>query len=244
MIYTEFEPHPQLAPYIDAYWTAKGDEQQPRKETILPDGCIDIILNAGDDFTTDQQGTSMKHEKFYLVGTMTRHKETVMHNKINLLGIRFKPGAFSAFYQFDSLHEITNQTIEFDKKLAPDIGKLLQKPVSCLNQFLLDKLSKPKHLLFSIIADIQQYKGQIKVEALARRHFITIRQLERSFRQWLGTSPKEFINLVRYQHASQLLRQNHAGNSLLGIAIACGYYDHAHLSNDIKKYSGVSPSEH
>jgi AraC-like DNA-binding protein len=244
MIYTQFEPHPQLAPYIDAYWTAKGDVQQPRTEVVLPDGCIDIIFNAGDDFTTDQQGTSMKHEKFYLVGTMTRHKETVMHNKINLLGIRFKPGAFPAFYQFDSLHQIANQTIEFDRRLAPDFAKMLHKPVSCLNQFFLDKLSKPKHFLLNIVADIQLYKGQVKVEALAKQHFITIRQLERSFRQWLGASPKEFINLVRYQHASQLLRQDRAGHSLLDIAIACGYYDHAHLSNDIKKYSGTTPGQH
>lgn len=70
-----------------------------------------------------------------------------------------------------------------------------------------------------------------------------VRQLERVFIQHIGITPKSFINFVRYQFAVQNIRENYSAQSLVNLSIDCGYYDHAHLSNEIKKYSGVSPSQ-
>ena len=47
MAYTEYHPHPALAPYIDAYWKVTGDNMPLATQTILPDGCVDIIMNLG-----------------------------------------------------------------------------------------------------------------------------------------------------------------------------------------------------
>lgn len=243
MIYTEYQPHPSLAPYIDAYWTVKGNEQKPATEIILPDGCIDIILNAGDDFMAEHNGFSMKNENAYLVGTMTRYKETVMHNGVDLIGIRFKPAAFPVFYSYAPLYEVTNQTIAFDKKLAPDFGQTIKHSTLYLDHFFLNKLEKPDRFIFSIIETIQHHKGQLKVEELAKQHFTTVRQLERTFRQRVGVSPKEFMNLVRYQHTLKRIQNKHSHTSLFDIAFECGYYDHAHLSNEIKKYTGSAPGQ-
>jgi len=79
------------------------------------------------------------------------------------------------------------------------------------------------------------------VEELARRHFITARQLERSFSYYIGVSPKEFINQERFRHALNAIR--HRERDLSDIALACGYYDQAHLSNEIRKYTGSTPSQ-
>ena len=108
MKYSQADPDKSLASYIDAYWTAKGDLVNTVTEKILPDGCIDIIFNLGADCITDNGASNMQGEKAYLVGTMTRFKETLMHNETNLVGVRFKPGGFSAFYKFASLHEVTS----------------------------------------------------------------------------------------------------------------------------------------
>src|SRR5882672_10380466 len=121
MIYHQFNPHPALSNYIDAFWTAKGDEKELKTETILPDGCVDIIFNLGEDCKTDNSSFIMQTENVYLVGTMTSFKETVMDPRTSLVGIRFKPAAFSAFYEYNSLHEVTDQTVELDKALTPDI---------------------------------------------------------------------------------------------------------------------------
>src|SRR5687767_15183488 len=120
MAYREFQPHPLLRTYIDAYWVMKGDENR-MKERIYPDGCIDIIYNLGSEFLSDNRTYTMRNETVYLVGTMLRYKDILRGSKTTLLGIRFKPLGFPAFFQFASLHEITEKTIEFSWKQVPDI---------------------------------------------------------------------------------------------------------------------------
>jgi len=71
-----------------------------------------------------------------------------------------------------------------------------------------------------------------------------VRQLERIFIRHMGIGPKAFINFVRYQFALQNIRQNYPDQSLVDLSFDCGYYDHAHLANEIKKYSGISPSQY
>lgn len=242
MTYRQFKPHPLLASYIDTYWTVTGDEGVRGSAKILPDGCVDIIFNLGEDCATGDSDLMMKNAKAYLVGTMTRFKEIMIQPSASLLGIRFRPAAFPVFYKYISLHEVTDRTIEFEGSLAPDLKKMMQYPIGYLNDFFLARLNAPRHTLSCVAEDIEEHKGRIGVETLAKRHFTTARQLERHFKQHVGTSPKEFINLVRYQAALRNIRNNYSERSLLDIALECGYYDHSHLANEVKKYTGVAPS--
>ena len=242
MKYSQVKPDKSLASYIDAYWTATGDSINAATEKILPDGCIDIIFNLGSDCITDNGTFNMQSEKVCLVGTMTRFKETVMYNETRLIGVRFKPAGFSAFHKFSSLHEIKDKTIEYEKIFSFDLKKISFDPVSYFNQFFLDKLKKPNHFLLQVIETIRAHKGQIKVEVLASKNFTTVRQLERTFKQHIGISPKQMINLIRYQNAMTAFQERKPKESILSIAFDYGYYDHAHLTNEFKRYNGVTPA--
>ena len=242
MKYSQVDPDKSLASYIDAYWTAKGDRVNTVTEKILPDGCIDFIFNLGSDCITDNGASNMQSENAYLVGTMTRFKETLMHNETNLVGVRFKPGGFSAFHKFASLHEITDKTIECENRSLFDLKKISVDHVAYFNQFFSDKLKKPNYFLLQVIETIRLHKGQINVEALASKNFTTVRQLERSFKQHIGISPKQLINLTRYQNTMTAFQNRQPGESILSIALDHGYYDHAHLTNEFKRYNGVVPT--
>jgi AraC-like DNA-binding protein len=242
MQYNEVTPHPTLSNFVDAYWTATGNSTRQIIEKILPDGCVDIIFNLGNDCYTDNGNFLMKAEKAFLVGTMTRFKETVMDNNTSLLGVRFKPGAVSAFFRFMPLSEITNKTIELEKLASFDLRKLTESPFEFLNQELIKNLNKPNHYLLLQIQTIKKSKGQIKIEELATKHCTTVRQLERNFKEHLGITPKELVNLVRYQNAMKAIEQRKATQSILSIAFDFGYYDHSHLANDFKRYTGSTPA--
>jgi len=136
MEYTTHPPHPALAAYIDAYWSVTGAAHETVANRILPDGCMDIIFNLGEDDPV------MKNGKAYLVGTMTRSFDSMVGPGTHFMGIRFKPAAFAAFYTFSSLHEITDDTIECEKGVAPDKG-LLHGPLEGLNKFFLERLTRP-----------------------------------------------------------------------------------------------------
>jgi AraC-like DNA-binding protein len=166
-----------------------------------------------------------------------------MHPETNLLGIRFKPAAFTFFYEYPSLHKLTDKTVDFEKVLSPDIENTVKYSTVYLDQFFLKKLSQPKRSLLPIVTGIQNQNGQMDVKTLAQKYFTTTRQLERAFNQHLGIGPKEYINLVRYQSALHKIRRNTFNKSLLEIAFESGYYDHSHLTNDIKKYTGIAPTQ-
>jgi hypothetical protein len=153
--YRQLLPSPGLAPYIDAYWTVTGKNTKAAAEKIMPHGCVDIILNLGEDFLTDDNSFLMKNRHAYLVGTMTRYKEIVHPGDTNLIGIRFKPAAFSFFYTYSSLHEIADKTVEFDKRSVPEINEYTKDLTGCLNRFFTDRLtlSYPRQLLVAVIGD-------------------------------------------------------------------------------------------
>ncbi|SEL13548.1 helix-turn-helix domain-containing protein [Parapedobacter koreensis] len=243
MIYNQVKPHPDLLDFIDAFWTVEGVGKQCDKEIILPDGCVDLIVNLGEEYKADDGIVTMHPEKAYLVGTMTTFKETFVSTSNRLLGIRFKPAAFSSFYgNYVSMDEITDKTIEFTQSISPDIHKIKRHPIPYLNAYFLNRLSDTRHNLSNVIRDVQTAGGQISIDSLAKRNHTTVRQLERSFKQYIGVSPKEFVNIVRFKTALSKIKRNKQQQSLLDIAVDCGYYDHAHLTNAIKRYTGTSPS--
>ncbi|MGG7661822.1 DUF6597 domain-containing transcriptional factor [Dyadobacter sp. BHUBP1] len=241
MAYTEYHPHPALAPYIDAYWKMTGDNMPLAAQTILPDGCVDIIMNLGDDELPDADGFFMKNERSYLVGTMSHAIETTVTPGSLLIGVRFRPAGFAAFYRYDSLHEFTDRAAEFDPALAPDLRTAEMAPKSYLDQFFLRRLQDGNRLLTSVITEIESKNGLIDVTTLAQNSCMTMRQLQRTFKQHIGLSPKEFLNIMRFRYAVQLIKKGEK-QSLLDIALEAGYYDHAHLSNEIRRYAGIAPS--
>lgn len=243
MSYRQYKPHPALSDYIDAFWIVEGAGQTLIKSNILPDGCVDIIINMGDHCRNDSGSTTMESGRSYLVGTMTTSKASFVKADNKLIGIRFRPAAFAAFYKFTPLHAITDQTIEFERALSPDPHKLIAEPIAYLNSFFLSRYVRPRHHLSTVVKDIEMSGGQIAISELAKRHHITARQLERHFQQYIGTTPKEFTNIVRFQTALSRIKRQPQKDNLLSIAFDCGYYDHAHLTNDIKRYTGLTPSQ-
>jgi AraC-like DNA-binding protein len=245
-MYQQFDPHHTLAPFIDAYWQSAESVTDGLAQRIMPDGCMDIIINLGSDLVAAAESPAMRSGKAYLLGTMLRYKDIAPAEGSHLVGIRFKPAAFSHFYSFSSLHELIDQTVEFEKRLTPVIPvRPNLRPTELtdsLNRWFIERLSIPRRSLLTMVHSIYRSQGQLSVEALAREHFTSIRWLERAFKQFIGVSPKEFISFVRYRHALQQIRKTYGTKSLSDIAYECGYYDHAHLGNEIKKYSGIAPS--
>ena len=227
MGYTEYLPHPALQSYIDAYWTVHiSGKGKPWEHRVLPDCCTDIIYH---------QSQSM------LVGTMTTFKDTIQTQDSLTIGIRFKPGAISAFYALN-LNEVTNLAVPYqDKQLAEIIkrGKDLQRK---LDHYFLNKLNIQHPPIASVMGDIYAYKGQLSVADLISRHAMSERKLERLFKQHAGVSVKGMIKLVRFTNVLSAIKSKSATN-LTHIAYAAGYYDQAHLCNEVKLYTGLTPAQ-
>jgi transcriptional regulator GlxA family with amidase domain len=82
--------------------------------------------------------------------------------------------------------------------------------------------------------------GTVDVGSLAREVGWSRRHLSERFRQELGLPPKVAARVVRFERARRLLqRPDRPG--LADVALACGYYDQAHLNRDWRELAGCAP---
>lgn len=242
MKYNEVKPCADLAPYIHSFWELKGGPIS-KWERIFPDGCPGIVTNLGEACETDNGLVTMEYRKTYVVGPMTSFKDSFIGPGTHLAGVCIKPAAFSCFYSYMPQYELTNNTVEFDSSFSFDADKLTKSPVTYFNRYFLDRIKNKNRLLQPVLADIHLSKGKLSIHEVSKRNFMTTRQMERDFKTQIGLSPKEYCNIIRFQSALAMISNSFNRKSLSEVAYECGYYDHAHLTNEIKRYAGLTPSQ-
>ena len=242
MNYKKIKPCKELEPFIHFYWELKGHELESQWERVFPDGCAGIVMNLGNTCLTDNGAVSMEFGKTYVVGAMNSFKDSFIDNDTHLLGVCLKPATFANFYSYATQNELTNETIEFEKCNSFNVGKTLVNPFNYFDYFFLERIKSRNNQVQSVVNDIHSTNGQISIVELSKRNFTTVRQLERNFKKYIGLSPKEYSNIIRFQNALSIIKNSNQNRSLLDIAFECGYYDHSHLTNEIKRNTGLSPS--
>ena len=243
MEYKEIKPCTELIPFIHCYWELKGDDRDGQWERNFPDGCAGLVINMGNTCLTDNGSVSMEFGKTYVVGAMTSFKDSFIDSNTHLSGVCFKPAAFTNFYKYAGQNELINSTVELEKSNAFNIDRFMQEPSAYLNQFFTERIRIKSNPLHTVITQIHSSKGQVSIGELSRQNNMTVRQLERHFKTLIGISPKEYTNIIRFQNALEMIKNPGEKRSFLEIAFECGFYDHSHLANEIKRNTGVSPSQ-
>jgi hypothetical protein len=101
MNYKELKPTNKIKKIINAYWIFSNIETN-KNQTILPDGCIDIIFNLG------KSTNSIPKKSIVISGMMTKYHNEVFEKNTELFGIRFKTGQLNCLTKYP-LSEITNK---------------------------------------------------------------------------------------------------------------------------------------
>lgn len=242
MEYKKIKPCKELEPYIHFFWELKGNLYKSQLERVYPDGCSGIIINLGNSCLTDNGSLFLEFGKTYAVGAMDSYKDSLIDMDTHLAGACLKPAAFANFYSYDPQSILINNTVEFEKSNSFHTDTVVEKSFDYFNRFYLDRLKNKNIPLQSVINDIDLANGQISIYELAKKNCTTVRQLERNFKKYIGLSPKEYSNIIRFQNALNIIKKTNQDRSLSDIAFECGYYDHSHLSNEIKRNTGLSPS--
>ncbi|WP_211226723.1 helix-turn-helix domain-containing protein [Algoriphagus vanfongensis] len=242
-MYREITPDCNLQDTIHNYWELKAGPLDYGWERIFPDGCLGLVMNLGKECLTDNGSVTMEHGKTYAVGAMTSFKESLIEENTHLIGVCFKPAAFSTFFSYVALSEIKNKTVQFDQNISFNRDEFLKNNFNYLDKFFNYKKGYTNHQLCTIADIIWASKGQSTIENISKQNGISTRQLERIFKKFVGLTPKEFSDIIRFQNAFDQITSKTKDKSLLDIALECGYYDHSHLTNVIKKQTGYLPSE-
>lgn len=84
-------------------------------------------------------------------------------------------------------------------------------------------------------------KGQIKIRELLKQIHMTERTFERSFKSYVGLSPKQFAKIIQFQSSLNQLTEARF-QKLIDIGFDNGFTDQSHFIRTFKSYTGQTPS--
>ena len=249
MEYCERRPKPPLSSFVECFWTLESETPSTQPERILPDGCVELILNFGARFSQHDDDKPRLQPRSFLVGQMTGPILISPTGAVQLLGIRFHPGGTLPFLRVP-LHEITDSLVELgslSSKLERELlsatsqSPLLTEKVSAVEACLTNQLlnTTENSWLMLLAARIVETGGLVSVDRLASDAGISSRQLERRFLREVGLGPKLLGRIIRFQQVFRAVEQ--CNSAWAEIAIECGYYDQAHLIRDFNQFARQTP---
>ncbi len=226
-------PAPPLRTFVSHYWLSLNNAQ--RVHTVLPDGAVDLVI--------ELSGTAIRCTAF---GTAIRRAEVPVARGSHYLGVRFNAGQSRHFLGI-AAHELTDASesaqglLLFDLRDVPE--RLTERGVFVLlDTILLRHLAHRQPRRHGIDASIDLMcasRGMLGVDEAAAASGKSRRQFERMFLQKVGISPKFFARILRFQHASALMR---SATPLVAVAADTGYSDQSHMSHDFLRLTGMSPA--
>lgn len=195
---------------------------------MLPDGCMDLIWNAGE---------------LIIAGPDTIAHQPATGVDPSYTGLRFAPGTAPAILGVPA-HELRNQRVPLaDVWPATQVRALTER---------LHSASLPGAMLEEIAAERRQLAGPpdplipeivrhmrtgTPVAATAAAVGLSERQLHRRCLVAFGYGPKTLLRILRMQRALALARQ---GIPFAEVAATAGYADQPHLAREVKALAGVS----
>lgn len=251
MIYLKQPPGPQLRPWIQSLWYCRAPRLSGCRERVLPNGCMQIIINLSRGFLTDcgEDGESaLRLPRAIVVGARARYSFVDTADMEELAGIVIRPGGFAGlFRERADLFFERSIGLEAVWACAGLTARLAEVPtprekLKTLEVFLIGLLhhgtrrpelvDQARHLL--------REKG-LSVGECAKSIGVSERRLSQVFREHVGIAPKMWCRIRRFQAAVRAL---HKGVDVcwVELALACGYYDQSHFANDFRAFSGIDPT--
>ena len=117
--------------------------------------------------------------------------------------------------------------------------------IAATEAFLRERLPSPDPEVAFIGAVVATMAAEpaLSVAAVAERHGVSARTLQRLFRRCVGVSPKWVLQRNRVQEAAQRVDADGAA-AAAATAQELGYFDQAHYINDFRAAVGRSPGRY
>ncbi|MGD0788262.1 MAG: helix-turn-helix domain-containing protein [Terracidiphilus sp.] len=251
MDYLVQAPNPLLRSAVRKLWYCRAPRLPHRRERVLPNGCMQIIVSLSRGHLTDCGDDGKAEGRLplaILVGARTRYEFVDTADMEELAGILFEPGGFPGLFR-ERADLFFEQSIGLDNVLAgARIAERLSELPSpaerlrALEAFLTQLFSRGAHRSALVDQAIHLFRGTpISVAECARSVGVSERRLSQVFCEQVGMGPKMWCRIRRFQTAVRALHKG-ADVPWAELALRCGYYDQSHFANDFHAFSGINPT--
>lgn len=245
---------PLLKSLVKYFWIVKEDSHDLHHK-YLPVGNIDLVLNLGRRTKYITPGNEeIITSRLYFNGITERYKLNIQNGTLNMLGISFFPTGLFPFLK-TPLADFKNQTIDFNlvsekmgREIIETIGHLdnIEYTLHILEIILLKYVDTRVILDNKALRLCNTFNNSIQdmtIETFCSEYGVNKRTLERFFNKYIGTSPKTYAKIKRFQ---KILRQleNKDYHSLTELTYEHNYYDQMHFIKDFKSFTGSTPTDY
>jgi len=218
MLYREVSPCPALRPFVRCYWTLAGRMNGiPEPQRVFPDGSMEMVFHFAEPFSHEGR----KQARMLLAGQVWEPLVLQPSRHCDVLGVRFEPGGSAAFLRFPQ-QEAAGRIVSLDDVWAVTARRFYERLGNAADRIVM----------------LERMLLEMRPEDAMPSRGLSARQYRRRFEAAVGISPKLFARIARFQRSLEWI-----GNAPpVEVALACGYYDQAHLIRDWKQFAGMTPS--
>lgn len=248
-------PSKSVESVIEGFYVFSKDKGHDT-DLIFNDGFpVLVFLQNIDDAVsvTADSGTSKITAAWASAGPVRNVRVKYDSGTAQIFIVRFHPGAFYRLFGLSAQHFRNNPVSPFEN-IARDNNfniaefyqsKSINEKIEFIQRYIRNHFTKvdTPEILHKILNYIHRQKGRSTVQHVVNDAGINYKRLERSFTQYVGLLPKEYIQLQRFIHAYVDLVGSEDVN-LMEVAVSNGYYDSNHFLKDFKSYTGKTPLQY
>jgi AraC-like DNA-binding protein len=250
MQYVELDAPPPLNDLVHCFWFLRGEFPAGEPQTVVADGRLEIVLHLAEPFSKVEDGRPQRQENALVAGQITAPVVLTGNGTGDVVGIRFRTHAASAFLQC-SLNELTDRIAplsDLSGRLALELlaaarsSTSPRRRVEALARALGRSVRSEPDPLATMATLALSSPGAPRVETIARSLGTTTRTLERRLTIATGLTPATLRRVMRFRRAFRML--NHAPRGRWAeVATRSGYADQSHLIRDFRQFAGMPPTE-
>ena len=243
----EFQPHndyreyllPALADVLTCVWRRAIGDADGALERVVPDGCVDLVWFGGADLL--------------VAGPDTQAVLSQLPAGAVIIGARLRPGLTLPVLGVPA-DELLDERVPLRDIWGAEARGLvdqLNNAPTLAERFaaLAGVLAARQASARPVDADVQAIIARIvrwPNQRIAQREpelQISQRQLRRRFTAAVGYGPKTFARVMRFQ--ALLARASRPSDrlDLAGLAAEAGYADQAHMTREVRRLAGTTPTE-
>ncbi|HEY5368851.1 MAG TPA: helix-turn-helix domain-containing protein [Hanamia sp.] len=247
MKFDKIIPTDRLKPYIKYLAISENSDEHTYK--VFPSTGIVIGFQYKGQLAALQDNTKITLNKAGITGLSDSFKIFKNSTNIGTILVFFSETGITHFSN-NPANELFNQSISLDNLFDKDLvtqteeklsnAKTDNERIKIVELFLLAELKEREKdkLIVEAVKLIYESKGAIRIKELNEKLFISQSPFEKRFRKIVGTSPKKFSSIVRFNAVL-----NNLGNikSLTELCYEHNFFDQAHFIKDFKQYTGDTP---
>jgi AraC-like DNA-binding protein len=234
-------PAPDLDFHVERHWVVRWDlrGREPYLQETLPHPCVNLVIQPGGS---------------RIFGVGTERFGHLLEGRGQVVGTKFRPGAFHPFVRFDMV-ELTDGSLGLGEAFGPGGDELERavlasdddrEQIALVEAFLRARLPPRDENVATVARVIRLLLDDPsvqRVDDITARLGMSARSLQRLFRRYVGVSPKWVLQRYRLHEAAERIAEGRAGD-WAALALELGYFDQAHFIKDFRALVGRSPTEY